>query len=386
MKNILVIFGGKSAEHDISIITGITIINALKSIPEYTAIPLYIAKNGGWYTHEKLELLESYQNPETLSVLLNKTQTVSLDFQQGLSLKHTSLFKKPTPIHVAFPAMHGTNGEDGSLMGLLRLADIPFVGCDLQASVIAMDKVLTKQVTEKLGLPSTPYTYFTKDQWQSQKTQLENTLSHLNYPLFVKPVHLGSSIGISKVTDKDKLENAIDVAFHFDDKIIIEQAVPNLIEVTCLALGNESNPQTSLVEQPHWQADFLNFEDKYITKGGAITTGSKASTTIPANIDPELTNQVKLLTLKAFQAIGASGIARCDFLINQNTREVYLNEINPLPGGLYMHNWKKTGISPKELVEQLIHLAEARYQSQQKLNHVFSSSVLQNSPSGQKNS
>lgn len=384
MKNILVIFGGRSAEHDVSIITGVSIISALSNLPNYSVYPLYIAKNGGWYSFEKLKNIETYQDSNTLKTLLENEKTWSVNFNNGLTLTQLGFFNKPLSIDIAFPAMHGTNGEDGSLMGLLRLANIPFVGCDLEASSIAMDKVLTKQVTSQYGLKSTPYIHFTDPEWTQEQPEILKKINLLSYPLFVKPVHLGSSIGITKVTDPAQLHQAIEVALHFDNKVIVEEAVSNLVEVTCLALGNPPNLTTSLVEAPKWQADFLNFEDKYIHKGGAITKGSHETTIIPAPIDEQLTTLVQELTKQAFICIGGNGIARCDFLINSQTREIFLNEINPLPGTLYMHNWKKSGISPVELVDKLVQLAIEQYENNKKYTHIFNSSVLQTARGGTK--
>lgn len=384
MKNILVIFGGRSAEHDVSIITGTTIIKSLESNPEFNPIPLYIAKNNGWYTGDDFKNLETFKDSLKINSLLEKLEPVNLNFKDGLTLIQSGIFNKKTQIHLAFPAMHGTYGEDGSLMGLLRLANIPYVGCDMASSVIAMDKVLTKQITFHSEIPTTPYTYFTKTQWEENSSKLREKINTLSYPLFVKPVHLGSSIGITRITKSEELENAVEVAIHFDNKVIVESAVPNLIEVTCLILGNESNMQTSLVERPLWNDEFLDFQDKYIHGGGSITKGSQETTEIPAKIDEELTKKVKEHTLKAIKAIGGGGIARCDFLINGETKEVFLNEINTLPGTLYMHNWKKSDISGADLVTKLVEFAEQNFKESQALTYTFESSILKNAGGSKK--
>lgn len=378
MKHILVIFGGRSAEHDVSILTGTAIIKALRTHANYSVYPLYVAKNGGWYSHESLSDVETFKrSPEDLLAYLGKMKPALLDFTDGLTVRWTGLRAKELQIDIAFPAMHGTYGEDGSLMGILRMANIPFVGCDMTASAIAMDKALTKVVTQAAGLPSTPYVWFTRYQWQQQPEDWRTTVNQLTYPLFVKPVHLGSSIGISKIKTPEELDNALEVAFHYDDKVIIEAAVPNLIEVTCLVLGN-NELTTSLVEQPLWGKEFLDFNDKYIHGGGSIAQGSQETTKIPAPISPELTARVQDMTKQAIKAIGGVGPARCDFLIDSKLNQVYLNEINTLPGTLYMHNWKKSGVSPSELVDRLVQDAEERFADNKDTTYTFESSVLKN--------
>jgi D-alanine-D-alanine ligase len=221
-RNIAVFFGGRSAEHDVSIITAHTpIIESLLATDVFEVWPVYIAKDGSWYSDQKMNDL-AYFKQDDLEAILAKQKKVQILFDNGLHIIWPGLIQKTTKIDVAFTAMHGTYGEDGSLMGVLRMADIPFVGCDLFASAVAMDKVLTKQVISAVGVPVVPYVWFTKSDWEKNKEDFKSQISKLKYPLFVKPVHLGSSIGISKVKDESLLENAIEVALH---EIMPDQAV-----------------------------------------------------------------------------------------------------------------------------------------------------------------
>ena len=370
-KTIAVIFGGKSAEHDVSIVTAyLSIINVLVSTNKYDVIPVYITKDGQWYSDEKMVDLNYFK--ENLDSKIKKLNKIKISFDNGFRIIKNGIFKKNINIDLVFPAMHGTYGEDGSLMGLLRMADVPFVGCDMDASVIAMDKAFSKQIWEQGGLPVVPYRVFKKDEYDISKVE------GLKWPLFVKPVHLGSSIGMSKVKDKDELEKAIEVAFHYDDKILIEESIEELIEVTLPIMGNK-NLTLATVERPLNKSEFFNFEDKYIGQGGKKTGSVNNNySEIPANISPELMEEVKNLGQKAYKTIGCTGISRVDFLIDGSSGKVYVNEINTLPGGLYDHNWRKSGISNSELVEKLIFLAEEKYKNGKETQYTFNSTILDN--------
>lgn len=380
MKKILVVFGGRSAEHDISIITAHTpIMNTLKGLGGYDIYPLYIAKDGSWYCSPSLFDIEFYRQPNYESQLA-KLPRVQLLFEGGLVLVWPGLRPKRVKLDVVFPAMHGTYGEDGSLMGLLRMANVPFVGCDMEASVIAMDKVLAKQVTQAAGVPSVPYLWLNKTEWPQAKAEIKKAVAaKIKYPVFVKPVHLGSSIAISKAKNPAELENAVEVALHYDDKVIIESSVEDLIEVTLPIMGNDELTFAHL-EEP--LAKFFDFDEKYLKQGkkGGGGVNSQYSR-MPAKLPAKLSQEVKALGAKTYKAIGASGIARVDFLIDRKTQAAYMNEINTLPGSLYVHNWKQAGVSAAELVESLVKLAEDRFAQNQQTNYVFSSSVLSRSGS-----
>lgn len=373
-KTIAVIFGGRSPEHDVSIITAhIPIIQALKAAQSYDVWPVYIAKDGAWYSEKAMNDLSYFQIG--LQEKLRKLKPLQISFGDGLSLTWPGIRSKTLKIDLAFPAMHGTYGEDGSLMGLLRLANVPFVGCDMDASVIAMDKVLAKQVTGAAGIPSVPYAWFSDTEYSHNKAGvLKQVEQSLTYPVFVKPVHLGSSIAITKVNSKDKLEDAIEVALHYDNKVIIENGVTNLTEVTLPIMGND-DLTFGLIEKS--LVSFFDFSEKYL-KGGKKGGGANSQySELPAKISDELANRVRELGKMTYRAIGATGIARVDFLIDNGLGKVYMNEINTLPGSLYHHNWRKAGVSSVDLVERLIQLAEEAYARKNRVTSTFSSEVLE---------
>lgn len=381
-KTIAVIFGGQSAEHDVSIITGHTpIIDSLRATDQFEIWPIYIARDGSWYADQAMNDLNYFKQPDW-EAKVARLKKVQLQFDGGLKISWPGLLSKTVKIDLVFPAMHGTFGEDGSLMGLLRLAGVPFAGCDLFASAVAMDKVLTKQVVAAEGLPIVPYVWFTKHDWQENKTAWLEKIAKLKYPLFVKPVHLGSSIGITKVKQLADLENALEVAFHYDDKVLVEEGVENLIEVTLPIMGNDEL-QLANIERPLNKTEFFDFNDKYMS-GGKKTGGANSQySELPANIDPKLSEQVTDLGRHTYKTLGCTGIARVDFLIDGESGQVYVNEVNTLPGSLYHHNWKSAGVSNVELVMKLVSLAEERFAAQKNITYTFKSDILKQS-GGQK--
>lgn len=380
-KTIAVFFGGQSTEHDISIITALSaVIKPLELTKKYTVVPVYIAKNGAWFSDEKLKDIALYRG-KGIADFCAKAKPVSVVFDGGMILHKVGLGNKDTRIDIAFPAMHGPNGEDGSLMGLLRMAGIPFVGSDMAASVIAMDKVLTKQVAQANDIPTSKFIFFSKAQFEAgHDIIVKKVTDSLTFPQFVKPAHLGSSIGITKVTNDTELLNAIEVAAYYDDKIIVEEAVGNLTEVTVPIIGNDTL-QPGLVERPLPHGDnFFDFDTKYMSGGkkggGAKQSGAQGYSELPAQLSQKLYGASLAVAQKVYSVVGCEGIARIDLLIDTKAGIVYFNEINPLPGDLYAHNWRAAGIAPVELVSRLVDLAEERFAKTQAIETTFSSNFL----------
>jgi D-alanine-D-alanine ligase len=373
-KTVAVFFGGRSTEHDISIITALSsVMKPLAMATTYTVVPIYITKEGRWVTGNELKDVRLFSTG-AIDAFVKKAKSVQVSFDGGLTINKQR-------IDVAFPAMHGSYGEDGSLMGLLRMAGIPFVGADMDASVIAMDKVLAKQVAQANAIPTSKFLFTSRDAiTDSLNAETKRIAAGLTFPLFVKPAHLGSSIGITRVTDVDQLSNALEVAAHYDTKVIVEEAVNNLIEVTIPMMGNKII-QPALVERPlSTTDDFFDFENKYIRGGGKKSggkhTGSQGYSELPAKIPATLEAASVKVASDVYRAFGLQGTARVDLLIDSTTNQVYFNEVNPLPGSLYAHNWRAAGISTVSLVGDLIQLAEQRHAEQSALATSFSSSFL----------
>lgn len=379
IKNIGVFFGGKSPEHDISIITGELVISVLKKMPEYNVIPVYLDKKERFYIDQKLDSL-SFFSDEKYSEKLASFGAYDLDLDESsdcLAFKQKSLFsKKIIKIDLAFPAFHGNLGEDGSIQGLFNIFNIPFVGCDVASSSIAMNKILTKIFYQGIGIPTTKFISHSRSEWEENKNNiLEEIKINLQWPVFVKPPHLGSSIGITKVINFSELEQACELALHYDDQLLVEESVENLVDVTCAVRGYK-NPQASLLQESSFSTDLFSYEDKYLSDGGAQLGQAEKKIIIPANLDEEITKKIQECSLKVFRSLGCSGIARFDFLYNKVTKQYFANEINPLPGTLYHHLWEKSGVVIDELVRSLIKDALIRQAEKDSLTHSFDSEVL----------
>lgn len=383
---VAVVFGSRSTEHDISVLTAISsVIKPLELSKKYHVLPVYIAKDGTWYAGQQFGDIALYQKGN-LETVLSKTTPVSLLFNQGLKLVTASRFgKSEQQIDVVFPATHGTHGEDGELMAICEMANVAYVGCDVESSVIAMDKILAKQVALQSGIPTAQFVSFTKTAYETDAEAWTKKINaELKYPLFVKPAHLGSSIGISRVTSKDELANAIEVALHYDSSALVEEGVQNLIEVTLPIMGNEQLTPALLEEPLLKSEDFFDFDTKYMQggkgkgKGGAKSDqGAQGYSRVPAELPKGLYEVAEALGVSVYRALGCGGIARVDMLVDSKSRQVYFNEVNPLPGSLYAHNWAKSGISNIELVCRLVDLAVERYEKQQALTTSFSTNYLQ---------
>lgn len=383
-QTVAVIFGGRSTEHDVSIVTAIaSIIKPLLLTKAYEVIPVYITRDGAWYADQKLSDISLFSSG-SIDAFLGAAKPVNLQLDGGLNLVFESrLGRKKTKIDLVFPAMHGTYGEDGSLMGLLEMAGVPYVGCGLAASALAMDKVLAKLLAQSHDIPTPKFHYFRRAEVVADTAAVAKTaMKDLRFPVFVKPPHLGSSIGISRAANEAELMNALEVAAHYDDTVLVEEAVQNLIEVTLPIMGND-HPQPALLERPLTHAeDFFDFETKYMNggkkggKGGKGTKGAQGYSQLPADLPEKLYRQAEQTGLNVYKALGCSGIARVDMLIDSKAGTVYFNEVNPLPGDLYAHNWRAAGVSSVDLVQKLVSFAEERFAAKNAITTAFSTNYL----------
>lgn len=372
--NVGVIFGSRSVEHEVSIITARQIMEGLDR-QKYNIIPVYITKEGKWLVCKDLPSLDMFKDlPKALSQF--EKAFIVPDSSTHSLVKHPDSggwFRKVLPIQmdVVIPSVHGTYGEDGTLQGLLELADIPYVGARVLGSAVGMDKIIMKSIFRDNGLPIVDYLWFLRKEWESQpETVIERIETDLKYPLFIKPANLGSSVGITKANNKEDLRFGIDVASHYDRRLIVEQGMEHSVEINCSVLGND-DPIASVCEQPiHWQ-EFLNYEDKYLRKN----RGEEARR-IPAPISSELTEKIQRLAIKAFKVIDCCGIARIDFLVHQKDEKPFVNEINTIPGAFSFYLWDATGIPISQLADRLIQLAFEVHEEKKKTSYSFDSNVM----------
>ena len=370
-----VIFGSRSVEHDVSVVTGQQIIRALNPA-RYEIVPIYITRAGKWLTGAPLGDIKTFQNANVEELMGIKEGIVSPSTQpQGLIapplagyLSRNSLKK----IDVLFPAIHGSHGEDGTLQGLFELADIPYVGCGVMASAVANDKITAKAVFKSYGIPVLEHFLVRRSEWKANRGEVLDLLDDVGYPLFVKPATLGSSIGIGRPTDRNAAAAALDVALNLDRRVMIEHALEGAIEVNCALMGNDE-PRASVLEQPISFEEFLSYDDKYL-RGGASKGMKGAERKIPAPIGAELTAQVKALAVEAFKSIDGRGTARADFLIKDG--EPYLNEINTMPGSLAFYLWQAEGMSPSQVVDELIRLALEAHAEKRRTLYDYKSGLL----------
>jgi len=355
---VAVIFGGRSVEHDVSVVTGNQVMRAFDA-ERYEVIPVYINRDGRWYTGEPLLDLKNYRD-EIVSFKGVESVILSPNTQHhGLILNPISKLLQKSEIKrldVIFPTVHGSHGEDGTLQGLFELADIPYVGCGVLASAVANDKSLTKDVLRQHNIPVIESITFTRADWQENREEiLQRILAEFAFPVFIKPATLGSSIGVGRAENQSILVQSIDLAIHFDRRILVERAIVGGAEINCAVMGNGNAIEASVLEQPVSWDQFLTYEEKYMRGGEGMKSAERI---IPAPISAELTTRIQQYAIDAFKAIDGRGTARMDFLIHQDTGEIYLNEINTMPGSLAFYLWQETGLSAREVVDKLVKLAQ----------------------------
>ncbi len=375
-----VIFGGETVEHEVSIISALQAMEHMNK-DKYDIVPIYISKDRIWYTGKMLMDIDVFRNFEDLKRYATKCMLVKKDDIFVLQ-RTTGLFRKTiTDLDLVFPIVHGNNVEDGTLAGLLDSVGIPYVGSGVLGSALGQDKVVMKQVFTSMNLPIVDYTWFYDTDYADSAEDIKNNIEELGYPVIVKPAKLGSSVGITYVKDRTDISKAIEDAIQYDNKIIVEKAVENLLEVNCSVLGDYTYQQTSEIEEVKSRADFLTYQDKYIGNGKGSKTGMSkgmvsASRIIPARIDNNTEEQVRKYAAEAFKALNMSGVCRIDFLINKETRKVYINEPNTIPGSLAFYLWEPTGKKYTELLDDMITLAIKNYKSKHKKVYSFETNIL----------
>jgi D-alanine-D-alanine ligase len=359
-KTVGVVFGGRSVEHDVSIVTGHQTMQALESAG-YTVVPLYIDRDGRWLTGEPLKAIATFTRDAAAQA---GVRSVVL----SPSAQHHGILIDPTPrgltakpqlqrLDVVFPTIHGSHGEDGTLQGLLELADIPYVGCGVLASAVCNDKAMTKAVLQNAGIPVVEGVTLSRTAWRAGEDAIvAQVTAALAYPLFVKPATLGSSIGIGRADDEGALRRAIGLALNFDARVLVEKAVTDAVEINCAVLGRAGEAIASPLEQPVGWGEYLSFEAKYLHGRGGMKTAERV---IPAPIPADAYARIQQLALEAFTTLHGAGLTRFDFFYRERTGEIFLNEPNTLPGSLALYLWAEMGMTPAQVVSRLVETALA---------------------------
>lgn len=376
--NVAVFFGGRSVEHEISIISAQQTIAAADK-EKYNIIPVYIAKSGIFYTSDKMTTIESFKNIPQL--LKDSTRVIFVNDEKGVKIE--SYPKKmfggiSEYVDVALPIMHGTNGEDGILQGYIETLGIPYAGCGVLASALGMDKVMMKKILKDSGISILPCESFLSADWFNDKDAIIEKIEKIGYPVIVKPANLGSSVGIKKAKDRGELEEAVDEALSFAEKVLVERAITNLREINCAVLGDSDGVITSVCEEP-FGGELLSYEKKYMqgSKSSKASEGmASLARKVPAEITEEQENIIKTMVADTFKALDCSGASRVDCMIDVDSGEIYINEINTIPGSLSFYLWEEAGVSFPEVVDKLIALALKNARIKEKLTFTFETDVL----------
>lgn len=371
--NVGVVFGGNSVEHEISILSAVEVMNYMDS-DKYNVIPLYIDKDNNWYTGLHLKDILHYRDMDLVKRYAKKVTLVK-DGNRVI-VQSLGLFKKNLNVlNFVVPVGHGTYMEDGSLQGYLDILGIPYAMSNVSASAIGMDKVLTKQLLQIHGIPTSNYIYFYENEWNNNKKSILEKINGMKYPLYVKPACLGSSIGITKVSKEGELNNAIKLALTFGKKVLVEEGVDHTKEVNISVLGNREKVEVSAIEEINVNDDFYTFKEKYVNNYSKRNDRTILNKKI---ISKELIDDIKKYAAATFNAIEASGVARVDFLIDEKNTKVYVNEINTIPGDLSCYIWMNNKKNPQELIDNIIEIGLYNYRQKRNKTTSFSENLLEN--------
>jgi D-alanine-D-alanine ligase len=385
---VAVIFGGRSAEHEVSVITAHQAMDALQ-VAGYKLLPIYITKSGEWYAGESLhnlrfflaDKLDPSKTPDVFKVSLSPDPSVRELIHHPSARRSIFRSKPKLWADVFFPIIHGTTGEDGAIEGLLEMANVPFVGSGIAASATGFDKILMKAIYANSGIPILECESVTRQEWQqSPDRSIAKIHEKFSFPVVVKPVCLGSSIGVSRCENDHALRGAIEIALRLDDRALVEEALTSFVEINCSVVGPPS--EASVCEQPVFRDSVLSFDSKYKQGAKSAKTGpskggmASLGRIVPAPISDELTARIKDLSIKAFDLIGSAGVARIDFLYLPAEEKLYLNEINTMPGSLAFYLWEYSGLPFDTLVTKLINIGMARYATKQDTDFSFSANLL----------
>lgn len=363
--NVGVFFGGRSVEHEISVLSALQAINAFDK-GKYNIIPIYITKEGKWFTGNALLDIENYKDMKGLEKKSEEVFMKPVYGDYNLYKAKTGMFSKGNPVaaelHVAIPVLHGTNCEDGIFEGVLETIGIPFAGCNTLSSAVGMDKIMMKMILHSENIPVVDFVWTTDKAWGHDRERVISEVEDkLKYPVIVKPANLGSSVGIGRADDREQLIRKINEAEKFSDRIIIERCVEQLQEINCSVLGDSEECRASILEEPIKSGEILSYTDKYM--GGSKTEGQGMAVSdkrIPADLPDEVTEKIREMAKRTFQALSCHGVSRIDVMIDNADGNIYVNEINTIPGSLSYYLWEATGIPFSELMDRLVKLAYKR--------------------------
>lgn len=381
-KQIGVIFGSRSCEREVAIISAVQLMR--HADPEkYDVIPVYIDECGNWYTGEKLRDIASFKpfRPDAAGIIrvfpdLSSGSGALLTVNKGSGLFAKEKIEIAARIDVYVIVMHGLNGEDGTLQGLLELANVPYTSTGVAGSAVGMDKILMKEVFRGAGLPVLPGVWFTRTEFEKDPDSVvRRTEEELGYPVFVKPANLGSSIGVSRADDADRLKDSLELAFEYDRRVLVEKGLDKPIELNCSVLGYDGEDEASPIEMPINNDEFLDFKDKYLASGGSKGMAS-LHRVLPAPIDEELKNEIQELSRTIFRLLDCKGVVRIDYMFDRVSEKIYITEINTIPGSLAFYLWENAGLPYSGLIDRMVACAEKAHEDRNRANYAYTSDIL----------
>ena len=378
-----VLFGSRSCEREVAIISAVQLMNHVDT-EKYDVIPVYISEQGVWYTGAPLRDIKNYTpfNPDMKGI-----DQVALDITAGsgaliANRPGKGLFGKPRQEVVArleccVIVMHGLNGEDGTLQGMLELANLPYTSAGVAGSAIGMDKIMMKQFFRGAGtLPCLPDCWFTRSMFQADREAvLDKVEKELGYPVFVKPANLGSSIGVSRADDREGLIDSLELAFDYDRRVLVEKGLDKPIELNCSVLGYDDDVTASPIEMPISGEQFLDFKEKYLANGGSKGMAS-LHRVLPAPIEDSLRDHIQQLSCEIFRMLDCKGVVRIDYMFDKATEQVYITEINTIPGSLAFYLWENAGVKYAELIDRMVKAALRAHEDRNMRNYAFTSDIL----------
>lgn len=381
-KQIGVIFGSRSCEREVAIISAVQLMRHADR-DKYDIIPVYIDETGNWYTGEKLKDIESFKpfRPESTGITrvfpdLSSGSGALLTVKKGSGLFAKEKIEIAARIDVYIIVMHGLNGEDGTLQGLLELANVPYTSTGVAGSAVGMDKIMMKQIFRGAGLPVLPGIWFTRTEFENGRdTVIRKTEEEIGYPVFVKPANLGSSIGVSRADDAETLAESLELAFEYDRRVLVEKGLDKPIELNCSVLGYDGEDEASPIEMPINNDEFLDFRDKYLASGGSKGMAS-LHRVLPAPIEDGLKNHIQEMSRTIFRLLDCKGVVRIDYMFDRQSEKTYITEINTIPGSLAFYLWENAGMPYSSLIDRMVCCAEKAHEDKNRANYAYTSDIL----------
>lgn len=381
-----VMYGSRSCEHEVSIISALQLMQAVD--PEkYDVIPVYISMQGVWYTGEPLRQMSTYtpfreDHKGLVRVFLDMTpgSGALLTLEQGKGLLGGGVKQRVVArLDCVIPVFHGMHGEDGTMQGLLEMANLPYASPGVAGSAVGMDKIIMKRHFQGAGFPVLPGIWFSRQEWKdSRDAVLDKIEKEIGYPVYAKPANLGSSIGVSRAENREELVQALELAFIYDRRVLLEQGLTNPIELNCSVVGFDTGIKASVLEMPVTSGALLSFANKYLQGGGGSKGMASLARVVPAPVEDSLRDQIQKLSMEIFRELDLKGVVRIDYMYDVNTEKLYVTEVNTIPGSMAYYLWEKSGMGYAALIDEMVRCAMKAHQEKNDNNYAYASDILKN--------